>query len=190
MAHADFSASPLGVYPWRAQRAIKKADEGLCQGEMGTQERPGLGPAYCPRNQQAEVSALFHPTLPALPWDRQNNKDKPSPGCTLRFFQSHKGKIKSKATDDIRFGACVCPLIKAMCMCSTSTIGKKIEKPSLQLVHKDVCMATDLVMQLLLRRLGARSEYAGVAGGGESSWEHARMLLISSAYGLPSKVSR
>lgn len=139
MAHADSSASPLGVYLWRAQRAVKKADEGLCQGEMGTQERPGLGPAYCPRNQQAEVSALFHPTLPALPRGRQNNKDKPSPGCTLRFFQSHKGKIKSKATDDIRFGACVCPLIKAMCMRSTSTIGEKKKKSPASNLFTKMC---------------------------------------------------
>ena len=125
MAHADSSASPLGVHLWRAQRAVKKADEGLCQGEMGTRERLGLGPGCCPGSQQAEDSALFHPPLPALPRGRQNNKDKPSPGCTLRFFQSHKGKIKSKATDDIRFGACVYPLIKAMCMRSRITIGKK-----------------------------------------------------------------
>ena len=63
---------------------------------------------------------------------------------------------------------------------------KKKEKPSLQFVHKDACMAVDLVMQLLLRRLGPHSEYAG----GRSSWEHTCILLISSAYGLPSKVSQ
>lgn len=92
MAHADSSAAHMGVCLQRAQRAVKKADEGLCQGEMGTRERPGLGPACCPGNQQAEDSALFHPPLPVLPRGRQNNKDKPSPGCTLRSFQSHKGK--------------------------------------------------------------------------------------------------
>ena len=164
MAHADSSASPLGVHLWRAQRAVKKADEGLCQGEMGTREGLGLGPACCPGNQQAEDSALFHPTLPALPRGRQNNKDKPSPGCTLRFFQSHKGKIKSKATDDIRFGACVYPLIKAMCMRSTITIGKKKKRKTQPPIWSQRCVHGN--------RLGdaAPAEEAGstlrVCGGG------------------------
>lgn len=95
------SVAPRGVHLWRPQKALRSqarsSAEGDWAGGWALVLSMGIG-GLCPPP----------PPLPALPRGHQNDKDRPSPGWTLRFFQPHKGKIKSKAADDIGFGVRMC----------------------------------------------------------------------------------
>lgn len=171
----------MGLCVWRA--CWEGRGGPLPRGD-GDMRETGLGATVLSQEPAVRrISAVFHPPLPTLLWGCQKNKDKPSPGWTLRFFQFHKGKIKSKAVDDIRFGACVLLLIKTMWMWNMITTEKRKRERE---IKKRKWHSTCLRLQ------GEVSAPAGptemTEGAGESLWwgqprsVRTHILLVSSAY--------
>lgn len=122
--HNHCSAAHMGTCPRRGPRASAKE-------RWGPERDRARGQPMALRTRSRETLCSLRPPSPALPRGLQNNKGKPAPGCTLRVSQLHKGKNQIKTSDDIRLGACVCLLIKAMCTGSTITTEKKNKKDQL-----------------------------------------------------------